>query len=98
MKRALPILFLVLAMTGCSERQEEGVYVELSLENKENLNSYVLFNPNIKTIEECEATIERAVPSIMANAPKEVPRDSRVTGWKCSLTDPRKDNKELTSS
>jgi len=98
MTKVLPILFLVFALVSCSKQQEEGVYVELSLENKENLNSYVLFNPNIKTIEECEASIEGAVPSIMANAPKGIPRDSTVTGWKCSLTDPRKDYKKLKSS
>ena len=93
MNKILPILLLVFALVSCSKQQEEGVYVELSLENKENLNSYVLFNPNIKTIEECEASIEGAVPSIMANAPKGVPGDSRVTGWTCTLTDPRKDDK-----
>lgn len=97
MNKILLILFLMLGLAGCS-KQEEGVYVEVSLDNKENLNSYVLFNPNIKTVEECEASMEEALPSIMANLPKGIPKDSKATGWKCSATDPREDLKKLTSS
>lgn len=98
MKRFVQTIVLVLMLTSCSKQQEEGVYVDISLENEENLNSYVLFNPNIKTIEECEASMEGALPSIMANAPKGIPRESKVTGWKCYLSDPRKGKKKLKAS
>jgi len=90
MKSVLPVLVLAVALTGCSEKEPEGVYVDISLENSENINSYIVFNPNIKSIEECEASMEGALPSIMASAPQGVPRDSKATGWKCYLTDPRK--------
>jgi hypothetical protein len=29
-----------------------------------------------------------ALPSIMASAPLAIPKDSKVTGWKCSFDDP----------
>ena len=95
MNKILIILFLMLGLVSCS-KQEEGVYVEVSLDNKENLNAYILFNPNIKTIEECEATMDKALPSIMANLPKGIPKDSKATGWKCSLTDPAKTKPQKT--
>ncbi|HUU72437.1 MAG TPA: hypothetical protein VMW70_07415 [Burkholderiales bacterium] len=90
MKSVLSVLVLALALTGCSETEPEGVYVEIDLENSKNINSYILFNPNIKTVEECEASMDGALPSVMANLPPQVPKDSRATGWKCYLTDPRK--------
>ena len=98
MKSVLPVLVLAFALTGCSEKQPEGVYVEIDLSNAENINSCILFNPNIKTIEECEASMEGALPSIMANLPAAVPKDSIAKGWKCYLTDPRKDKKERKST
>ena len=97
MKTLVATILLALLLAGCSEKQPEGVYVDITLENRENLNSYVLFNPNIKTIEECEASMEGALPSIMAAAPKGVPKDSKATGWKCYLTDPRKGKNNKSS-
>ena len=88
MKRLLPILALALLPTGCAEKEADGVYVELSLENDADIGSYVAFNPNLKTIEECEASVEGAIPSILANMPPAIPRNSKVTGWECSLTNP----------
>jgi len=80
----------MMTMLGaCGEKEVEGVYVDISLENNANVNSYVLFNPNIKTIEECEASMKNALPSIMASLPDAIPRDSKATGFECYLTDPR---------
>jgi hypothetical protein len=98
MKKILLILSLTAALVSCSEQHGEGVYVEISLDNEKDLNSYVLFNSNIKTVKECEASMEGALPSIMANLPKGIPMESTATGWKCSLTDPRKDLEERKSS
>jgi len=42
-----------LALTGCKQQQAPGVYVEISLKNDTDIDKYVVFNPNIKTIEEC---------------------------------------------
>jgi len=90
MKRVLQILPLFFALTACSPQETQGVYVEIDLKNDKDINSYILFNPNIKTVEECEASMEDALPSIMANLPEAVPRDSVATGWSCSITDPKK--------
>ena len=98
MKRILLILSLTCGLVSCSEQQGEGVYVEISLDNEKDINSYILFNANIKSVKECEASMEGALPSIMANLPQSVPKDSKATGWKCSLTDPRKDLEKLKSS
>ena len=98
MKKILLILSLACGLVSCSEQQGEGVYVEISLDNEKDLNSYVLFNGNIKTVKECEASMEGALPSIMANLPQGIPKESIATGWKCSLTDPRKDLAKLKST
>jgi len=98
MKKILLILSLWCGLVSCSEQQGEGVYVEISLDNEKDLNSYVLFNGNIKTVKECEASMEGALPSIMANLPQGIPKESKATGWKCSLTDPRKDLAKLKST
>lgn len=98
MKKILLILSLTCGLVSCSEEQGEGVYVEISLDNDKDLNSYLLFNSNVKTVKECEASMEGALPSIMASLPQGIPKESKATGWKCSLTDPRKNLEKLTSS
>ena len=82
----------VLALAGCKQKPEEapGVYVEIALKNKTDIDKYVVFNPNIKTIEECEATFAQSLPSVMAHLPEAIPKDSTATGWKCYLKDPTK--------
>ena len=88
--RRLPLaLILALALAACAEKPSDGVYVDISLENKEGINSYIVFNPNIKTLDECQSSMEKALPAIMANPPEAVPRGSKATGFKCYLTDPR---------
>jgi hypothetical protein len=81
---------LVLALPGCKQEQAPGVYVEISLKNDSDIDKYVVFNPNIRTIEECEATFAGSLPAIMANLPQAIPKNSTATGWKCSLKDPAK--------
>ncbi len=96
MKPVPAILSLIFALSSCSQEQADGVYVEIDLKNEQNINSYILFNPNIKTIEECEASMQGALPSIMANLPAAVPKNSEATGWTCSLTDPAKGKREIS--
>jgi hypothetical protein len=89
--RALAIglgLTLVLPLGACKQEQAPGVYVEISLKNDSDIDKYVVFNPNIKTIGECEATFAGSLPSIMAHLPQAIPQTSTATGWKCSLEDP----------
>ena len=84
------LVLLALAMTGCKQKQAPGVYVEISLKNDTDIDKYVVFNPNIKTIEECEATFASSLPGIMSNLPQAIPKNSTATGWTCSLADPAK--------
>ena len=79
-----------LALTGCKQKESPGVYVEISLKNDTDIDKYVVFNPNIKTIDECEATFAGSLPAIMANLPQAIPKNSTATGWKCSLQNPAK--------
>jgi hypothetical protein len=79
-----------LALAGCKQEPAPGVYVEISVKNDADIDKYVVFNPNIKTIEECEATFAGSLPAVMANLPQAIPKNSTATGWKCSLKDPSK--------
>ena len=81
---------LTLPLAGCKQEQAPGVYVEITLKNDADIDRYVVFNPNIKTIDECEATFAASLPGIMVNLPKAIPKNSTATGWKCSLQDPAK--------
>jgi len=79
-----------LVLDGCKQEQAPGVYVEISLKNDTDIDKYVVFNPNIRTVEECEATFAASLPAVMANLPQAIPKNSTATGWKCSLKDPSK--------
>ena len=85
-------LFIAAALgfAGCKQKEAPGVYVEITLKNDADIDKYVVFNPNIRTMEECEATFAGSLPSIMANLPQAIPKNSTATGWKCSLEDPAK--------
>ena len=76
------------ALSGCKPKEAPGVFVEISLKNDADIDKYVVFNPNIRTIEECEARFADSLPGIMANLPEAIPKQSTATGWKCSLEDP----------
>ncbi|MEO8008639.1 MAG: hypothetical protein ABI728_08990 [Betaproteobacteria bacterium] len=78
------------ALAGCKQEQAPGVYVEITLKNDADIDRYVVFNPNIKTIEECKGNFAGSLPGIMANLPEAIPKNSTATGWKCSLQDPAK--------
>lgn len=87
---ALVILCAGVSLVACQGDEVDGVYLILELENSANIKRYSLFNDRIKDIETCEERAPDAIPGIMARAPKEVPADSRVTGWRCSLVAPEK--------
>ena len=83
-------IMAILALSGCKQQAEQapGVFVEIALKNETDIDKYVVFNPNIKTIEECEATFAASLPAVMASLPQAIPKNSTATGWKCSLQDP----------
>jgi hypothetical protein len=83
----------LLALAGCQQKEAPGVYVEISLKNDTDIDKYVVFNPNIATIKECEETFAKSLPAVMANLPQAIPKNSTATGWKCSLEDPAKTRK-----
>jgi hypothetical protein len=76
----------LLVMLGCSLEKGDGTVLILELENSENVHQYWVFNPYNKTIEECKATAEQAIADIIAR--NAIPKDSRVTSWRCSFKPP----------
>jgi len=83
----LAVFGLVFA-SGCNQEKENGTILILELENSENIHQYWVFNPYIKTIEKCNAAAEQAIAQILAS--NAVPKDSRVTSWRCSFKPPER--------
>ncbi|MGH9425305.1 MAG: hypothetical protein ACRD2L_03245, partial [Terriglobia bacterium] len=70
--------------------EAEGVYLIIELENSANVNQYTVFNPNVRSVAECKASAGAAIPQILASAPPNVPRNSQVKSWRCSLIPPER--------
>jgi hypothetical protein len=86
-KIMMPLAVLCLAFVlGCSQEKENGTVLILELENSENVRQYWVFNPYIKTIDKCEAAADQAIKHVLASTA--VPKDSRVTSWRCSFKPP----------
>ena len=77
-------------LLACGSEKADGVYLIIELENSANVNQYTVFNPNVRSVGACKSSAAAAVPQILASAPKEVPRDSKVKSWRCSLIPPEK--------
>jgi hypothetical protein len=92
--KTIHVIFAVviasLALAGCKQEKAEGIYVEITLKNDKDIDRYVVFNPNITSIKECEETFAQSLPSVMASLPEAIPKNSTATGWKCYLKDPTK--------
>jgi len=82
----LAVLGLLL-MSGCDQNKANGTVLILQLDNTENIHQYWVFNPYIKTIEKCQAAANQAIAEILAS--RAVPKDSKVTSWRCSFTPPK---------
>jgi len=82
---ALALLF----MSGCNVKNGDGTVLILELDNTENIHQYWVFNPYNSTIEKCQETAEQAIVQILAS--DVVPKDSKVTSWRCSLKPPEND-------
>lgn len=89
MKSFVSIL-LVAFLSACGRSEAQGVYLIIELENPANVNQYTVFNPNVRSIAECKSSAAAAIPQILASAPPNVPRNSRVKNWRCSLIPPEK--------
>jgi hypothetical protein len=76
-------------MSGCGQNKANGTVLILQLENSENIHQYWVFNPYITTIEKCNAAAKQAISEILAS--NAVPKDSKVTSWRCSFTPPKSD-------
>jgi hypothetical protein len=84
----LAVLGLLFAL-GHSQEKANGTVLILELENTENVHQYWVFNPYIRTIAKCNAAAEQAIAEILAS--RAVPKDSKVTSWRCSFTPPKND-------
>ena len=93
---SLSILFIYV-LVGCGEEaqvvsldssEEAGIFLQIMLEDeKEQEISYVLFNPNVKTLEACDAAAEISMDDIVNRLPPDY-SGATVTGWSCSLSNP----------
>lgn len=89
MKRAAAVSLCVVGLlAGCGSEEPSGVYLILELENSADVNQYTVFNSEIKSIELCEQSASASAQDILASAPPEVPKDSRIKSWRCSLVPP----------
>lgn len=79
-----------LLLATCGAEKPQGAYLILELENAKGVNQYAVFNPNMRSVGECKSSTAAAIPQILASAPKEVPRDSKVKTWRCSLIPPER--------
>ncbi len=84
----LTVLGLLL-MSGCNVKNGDGTVLILELDNTENIHQYWVFNPYNSTIERCKETAEEAIAQILAS--NDVPKDSKVTSWRCSFKPPEND-------
>ncbi|MDC1311690.1 hypothetical protein N8Z26_04480 [Burkholderiales bacterium] len=90
-------VFLTIILLGCGEKSddassealdESGIFLQILLEDEKGQEiSYVLFNPNVKTLDACNASAETSLDDIVNRLPPEYSA-SEVTGWSCSLTNP----------
>ena len=88
--KSLKSILLVALLVGCGRSEEQGVYLIIELENSAKVDQYTVFNPNLRSVAECKSSAAGAIPQILASAPPNVPRNSRVKSWRCSLIPPEK--------
>ena len=80
-----------------NQESSSGVFLQILLVNPEGEDmSYVLFNPNVKTIEECNQSAQDDMNTIIELLPPEL-QDSKVTGSSCSYTNSELGDKESES-
>ena len=80
----------VVLLVACGREEAKGVYLIMELENSANVNQYTVFNPDVRSVAECNSSAAAAIPEILASAPPNVPRNSRVKSWRCSFIPPEK--------
>lgn len=68
--------------------EEAGIFLQIMLEDEKGQEiSYVSFNPNVKTLEACDAAAEISMDDIVNRLPPDY-SGATVTGWSCSFTNP----------
>ena len=83
----LAVMGLLLSL-GCKQRNSDGVFLILELDNTENVKQYSVFNPFVHSIDECKSTADAAIEHVLTSNPGVVPKDTKVTSWRCSLLPP----------
>lgn len=88
-KTIFPLALLCpLVLLGCNQEKANGTFLIVQLENSENVKQYSVLNPYNRSIEKCNATAKEAISQILSSEPTVVPKDSKVTSWRCSFTPP----------
>jgi hypothetical protein len=83
------VLKLIYGWVPLFEKKEAaGVYLTLELDNARGVDQYTVFNTNIHTLKLCNATAGENVANVLATAPDDVPKDSKIKSWRCSLIPP----------
>lgn len=90
-------LLSILFLFACSNEQgvetqegssEGGVFLQILMQDdKEQEISYVLFNPNVKTLEACDLIPKDTIEDLVKRGPQEY-SEATVTGWSCTFTNP----------
>ena len=65
----------LLAVIGCSQEKADGTFLIVELENSENVKQYSVFNPYVRSVEECNSNANTAISQILASVPRVVPED-----------------------
>jgi hypothetical protein len=87
--KSLVAILSVATLAACDRVEAKGVYLIIEFENSA-VSQYTVFNPDVRSLAECKSSAAGAIPQILASAPIEAARNSRVKSWRCSLTPPEK--------
>lgn len=80
----------MIVLSGCGSKEPDGVFLIVELENSRNVKQYSVFNPYVHSLEKCQSSANTAIAQIFASDPPVIPRDSKVTSWRCSFTPPER--------
>ncbi|MDX8379880.1 MAG: hypothetical protein R8K48_07550 [Gallionella sp.] len=87
---ALISTLAVLVLSGCGPRGPDGTFLILELENTDKIKQYSVFNPYVKSIKKCQASAKIAIAQVLASVPNVLPKDSKITSWRCSFMGPER--------
>ena len=91
------LMLAMFVLVSCGEKtevvstdssEEAGIFLQIMPKDGKGQDiSYVLFNPNVKTLDACNVVAEAGLDDVVKKLPPEY-SGSTVTGWSCSLSNP----------